>query len=172
MKLKFNQGFRSEWEKLAEVSDQKFSFGNRPPNISKNRYANAPTFDGTRVVLQQQHGKQESTYINANFIDDIERPKAYIATQAPLPETVSDFWRMVWEQEVRYIVMVGFVLSFQKIHLKFGWFQLQTVVTEKYELEIPKARFVLLTLSNMSTMFFTSFILVFSMSSSTLNVQL
>lgn len=32
--------------------------------------------------------------------------REYIATQGPLPATVNDFWRMVWEQKVRGIVMV------------------------------------------------------------------
>lgn len=30
----------------------------------------------------------------------------YIACQAPLPNTVVDFWRMVWEQNSRVIVML------------------------------------------------------------------
>jgi len=33
--------------------------------------------------------------------------KYYIATQAPLPNTINDFWQMVWEQKTALIVMIG-----------------------------------------------------------------
>ena len=31
---------------------------------------------------------------------------AYIATQAPMENTVSDFWRMVWDYQSRTIVLL------------------------------------------------------------------
>ncbi|XP_026951876.1 tyrosine-protein phosphatase non-receptor type 7 isoform X1 [Sagmatias obliquidens] len=34
------------------------------------------------------------------------KDKAYIATQGPMPNTVSDFWEMVWQEETSLIVML------------------------------------------------------------------
>ena len=51
-------------------------------------------------------GQPGSDYINANFIDGYRRQGAYIATQGPMPETISDFWRMVWEQHTANIIMI------------------------------------------------------------------
>ena len=35
-----------------------------------------------------------------------KQPNAFIATQGPVPDSIVDFWRMVWEQEVPTIVML------------------------------------------------------------------
>lgn len=75
-------------------------------NASKNRYANILPFESTRVHLKMRPGEMGSDYINANFIDGYCQPRAYIATQAPVPDTFEDFWRMVWEQESAAVVML------------------------------------------------------------------
>lgn len=73
----------------------------------KNRFIDVLPTPETRVKLKTIPGEENSDYINANFISGPnEEKKAYIATQAPLECTVADFWRMVWEQQGRVIVML------------------------------------------------------------------
>ncbi|KAF8473163.1 protein-tyrosine phosphatase-like protein [Kalaharituber pfeilii] len=71
----------------------------------KNRYNNIWPYDHARVKLK--HFPQDSCdYINASFIKASRSRKRYIATQGPLPSTYQDFWSVVWEQDVRVIVML------------------------------------------------------------------
>lgn len=37
--------------------------------------------------------------------DSLEPKKLYIATQGCLPTTIDDFWRMIWQENTRVIVM-------------------------------------------------------------------
>ncbi|XP_007169429.2 tyrosine-protein phosphatase non-receptor type 22 isoform X2 [Balaenoptera acutorostrata] len=77
----------------------------RPKNIKKNRYKDILPYDHSRVELSMITSDEDSSYINANFVKGVYGPKAYIATQGPLPTTVLDFWRMIWEYSVLIIVM-------------------------------------------------------------------
>ncbi|XP_035504695.2 receptor-type tyrosine-protein phosphatase C isoform X2 [Scophthalmus maximus] len=77
-----------------------------PCNVPKNRYVDILPYDYNRVQLTTGNGKAGCDYINASFIDGYKEAKKYIAAQGPKDETVSDFWRMVWEQQSSIIVMV------------------------------------------------------------------
>lgn len=85
----------------------KFQAANMPYNKTKNRYANVLAFDDSRVKLSVITGIEGSDYINASFIDGYMMRRAFIATQAPVPDTIPDFWRMIWEQESSTIVMLS-----------------------------------------------------------------
>ncbi|XP_062419386.1 receptor-type tyrosine-protein phosphatase C isoform X2 [Pungitius pungitius] len=75
-------------------------------NVPKNRYVDILPYDYNRVQLTTGNGDPGCDYINASFIDGYKESKKYIAAQGPKDETVSDFWRMVWEQQSSIIVMV------------------------------------------------------------------
>uniref|UniRef100_A0AAX7TM83 protein-tyrosine-phosphatase n=1 Tax=Astatotilapia calliptera TaxID=8154 RepID=A0AAX7TM83_ASTCA len=76
------------------------NIGEREENVKKNRYKDILPFDHSRVKLKLKTTNQDTDYINANFIKGMDGPEAYIATQGPLPNTVIDFWRMIWEYNV------------------------------------------------------------------------
>ncbi|XP_061680652.1 protein tyrosine phosphatase receptor type Fa isoform X8 [Syngnathoides biaculeatus] len=75
-------------------------------NKPKNRYANVIAYDHSRVLLTPVDGVPGSDYINANYVDGYRKQNAYIATQGPLPDTLGDFWRLVWEQRASTVVMM------------------------------------------------------------------
>ena len=72
---------------------------------AKNRYNNIFPYDHSRVRLQGE-SPEGCDYINANYVKARLSNKHYIATQAPIPATFDDFWRVVWEQDARVIVML------------------------------------------------------------------
>ncbi|XP_063687946.1 receptor-type tyrosine-protein phosphatase F-like isoform X2 [Bolinopsis microptera] len=109
-----SSGMEIEFKRLTihyKYSPNLFTSANLPVNHCKNRYANVLPFESTRVRLQPVAGRDGSDYINGSYITGYQSRNAYIATQGPLEETVLDFWRMMWEQNVNTIVMLTQVVE-------------------------------------------------------------
>ncbi|MGH0126481.1 UNVERIFIED_CONTAM: hypothetical protein FKN15_028328 [Acipenser sinensis] len=100
-------GFAEEYQSLGAVgTEQTTKAALTPENRGKNRFINVLPYDWCRVKLSAIDGEPFSDYINANFMPGYHTAKEFIAAQGPLPNTVEDFWRMAWENEVEAIVML------------------------------------------------------------------
>uniref|UniRef100_A0A7N8WQA8 Receptor-type tyrosine-protein phosphatase F n=1 Tax=Mastacembelus armatus TaxID=205130 RepID=A0A7N8WQA8_9TELE len=122
-RLKANDSlhFSQEYESIDPGQQFKWEHSNLEVNKPKNRYANVIAYDHSRIVLTPVDGVPGSDYINANYIDGYRRQNAYIATQGPLPETLSDFWRMVWEQRSCTIIMMTHLEEKSRVKCDHYW---------------------------------------------------
>eukprot|EP01116_Phalansterium_solitarium_P024238 TRINITY_DN8824_c0_g1_i1.p1 TRINITY_DN8824_c0_g1~~TRINITY_DN8824_c0_g1_i1.p1 ORF type:complete len:522 (-),score=41.78 TRINITY_DN8824_c0_g1_i1:197-1762(-) len=124
-----------EWQMLVErdqettQDDDLFTAGHEFFNIAKNRYTNILPLDSTRVKLKDIEGVPCSDYINANFV--VCGDRKYICCQAPLESTFSDFYRMVWEQNISVIVMLTKIVEGGKLKAHSYW-PVEKGATEPY----------------------------------------
>uniref|UniRef100_A0A8C8EQH5 protein-tyrosine-phosphatase n=1 Tax=Oncorhynchus tshawytscha TaxID=74940 RepID=A0A8C8EQH5_ONCTS len=102
-----NRGFSEEYEDFVPVgTEQTQKAAILEENKNKNRFTNVLPYDWCRVKLTILNNNMSSDYINANYMPGYGNSRQYIAAQGPLPTTVDDFWRMIWEQRVKGVVMV------------------------------------------------------------------
>ncbi|XP_041510945.1 receptor-type tyrosine-protein phosphatase H isoform X2 [Microtus oregoni] len=117
-----NYGFAEEYQQLApEGQGQSQTTALAPENTSKNRYRNVLPYDWSRVPLKPLHEEPGSDYINANFMPGLWSSKEFIATQGPLPHTVGDFWRLVWEQKSHTLVMLTNCMESGRVKCEHYW---------------------------------------------------
>lgn len=51
--------------------------------------------------------RDNSTYINASFIEGYDNTESFIIAQDPMENTIGDFWRMISEQSVSTLIMIS-----------------------------------------------------------------
>ena len=112
----------------------------------KNRYKDILPFDHSRVRLGECR-EGSCDYVNASHIKASRSNKRYIASQGPLPATFEDFWTVVWEQDVRVVLML--TAESEGGNLKchpywkgrdFGAIKLKQLSEKKASLDIDKHR--------------------------------
>jgi protein tyrosine phosphatase len=60
-------------------------------------------------------------YINASWVTPYEGSQKYISTQAPLPNTVEDFWRLVSQEQSTVIIMLTCLVENNRIKAHQYW---------------------------------------------------
>eukprot|EP00049_Salpingoeca_infusionum_P018665 m.358235 g.358235 ORF g.358235 m.358235 type:complete len:766 (+) comp18079_c0_seq1:269-2566(+) len=85
-------------------------------NKKFNRHLDVLPDPRTRVNLPMINGDETTTYINANYVRGADgNPKRYICAMGPLPATLKNWWRMIWQEKVTCIMMVtGLIEKKQK----------------------------------------------------------
>lgn len=122
-----SQGLVQRWflgaPPYMDQNDPKFAMtvSFRAENREKNRYIDIMPYDWSRYRFRSDstapHGgyfeklgglfkqfitgseqTQDEEYINANYVNMNEDSRQWIAAQGPLPQTLTHFWRMIYER--------------------------------------------------------------------------
>ncbi|XP_071853541.1 uncharacterized protein [Apostichopus japonicus] len=82
--------------------------GTSPENLHKNRFGDIVPLDNHRPLLKSMCLTQGGNdYINASVVNISGLKQTLIMTQAPLPTTVEDFWRLVFDYQCQTIIMLN-----------------------------------------------------------------
>nr|XP_027213329.1 tyrosine-protein phosphatase Lar-like [Penaeus vannamei] len=107
--------YKVEFQMATKVECHSMRHALKESNELKNQNKRVLPYDYNRVVLEPLPDSPDSDYINASYVDSLLTPKAYVATQGPLENTIADFWRMAWQEKTRLIVMLTKTFDFIKV---------------------------------------------------------
>jgi len=81
----------------------KFSISAAMERGEKNRYPNIWPFEWNRIKIPEARVGHD--YFNGNLlVPKYGNGRQYLATQAPIPSTFEDFWRVIWGEGIQVIV--------------------------------------------------------------------
>ena len=101
-------------------------------NSNLDRYSDIKPYKYNKVLINNGKG-----YINASPINIGKKEKYFISTQGPKPETIEDFWTMVYENNSNVIVMLCNVMEGGRIKCENYW---EKPEMKKFNIEIQEEK--------------------------------
>lgn len=102
-------------------------------NQMKSRYHDIPCWDHSRVILSNSDAATDSDYIHAYYVNGFRLERKFIATQAPIPETMMDFLEMIWQNGCQIIVALTEIYEDKQHEIEPYWpTSLGTQIIGKY----------------------------------------
>ncbi|VDO68377.1 unnamed protein product [Heligmosomoides polygyrus] len=117
------EGLRKQFrEELATYRppDHLYKFKAFEMHPDKNRYMDVVCLDHSRVCLTL-NVPPCTDYIHANRVKFEGHDKVFIATQAPLDNTIEDFWRMIFQEGVPHVLNLTKIVEDGKIKSTQYW---------------------------------------------------
>ncbi|XP_047487038.1 receptor-type tyrosine-protein phosphatase S-like [Penaeus chinensis] len=84
-----------------------FKWASKPAHARLNRNLDLLPVDGRQVLLQMVNGQAETQYINAVRLNGVTQHDAMVVMEHPLPETLPQAWRMIYEKKVSAWVLLN-----------------------------------------------------------------
>ncbi|XP_061192574.1 receptor-type tyrosine-protein phosphatase kappa-like [Saccostrea echinata] len=103
---KMEEQFKVLQKLTTGIDSSQFKEALDPDNVSKNRVKNILPAKRCRPNLYTQV-EGCNNYINAMFLPGYLHRDSFIVTQMPLPNTVADFWRMLYDYNSHTVVMLN-----------------------------------------------------------------
>ncbi|XP_071954253.1 uncharacterized protein [Antedon mediterranea] len=110
-----------EFDLLSVEQAHTWEVASKECNRTKNRFKNIVPYDHARVVLDKVDGDPDSDYYNASYIDGYNKSRYYIASQGPNKNSLGDFWRMIWQKDIKVMVMLTNIFEGTKEKCKKYW---------------------------------------------------
>ncbi|KAI1295768.1 Receptor-type tyrosine-protein phosphatase T [Halotydeus destructor] len=120
-----DDGFNLEYSSVPAGQTAPWESAVTPANKGKN-YCPGYPYDHSRVKLNVEardldgitdENSLPTDYINASLIDGYKQDGRYIATQGPKSNTLADFWRMVWQNDARIVIMLANLVEEGKVSI-------------------------------------------------------
>lgn len=120
---------RSDQDSMRCMEGYGCKVGSDPKYYQKNRYRDIIPYDKNRVQLHPLNkaaddpltDEEQEGYINASFIEFPPADAKYIAAQAPLGPTLSDWFAMIREHDVGVVVNLCKLIELGRIKCERYW---------------------------------------------------